>query len=357
MRTFLPIAAALVAVAPLAAQSSTTRVVPAEVATTNGSSSSPYFSGYGAGIAQQVIASWGFCKTNALINQVDLRPTLSTTAVPSRSFTNVKFYVGYALTTPDTMSTTFASNRGTVTKYLDAAYTLPAQLANSQPFNIPFKLSSPFVYLANKGDLLLEWEVPGTATKSNYFFDAHVATTSVGGVDVFGTAGGFSVPSSYSVDCPSPSTLVPGGSIVFQADAVPSNNGSLAFLGFSRTNYGPLTLPFDLTPLGAAGNWLNVSIDLTLPLPLSAAKNGYTGSVKLPIPADNTLPGLHVFMQGVFADAKANKFGLVFSQGVDMGLVSGKQVQQLVGTYDAKNTTGSLYSGQGTVVQLSGVFN
>ncbi|MEZ5989119.1 MAG: hypothetical protein R3F30_08350 [Planctomycetota bacterium] len=360
MRSVLAVAVALSAVLSSAgAQSTTSKVIPPEVATTDGNSSSPYFSGYGAGIAQQVVASWAVCKANALINQVDLRADgANTGALSSRTFTNLKFYVGYATTTPSTMSSTFASNRGAVTKYIDAAYTLPAQVANARPFNIPFKLTSPFVYLPVKGDLLIEWEVPGMYSKGQYFFDAHNLKTSSGTATPFGTAGTFSKTSSYGVQGPATDKLVPGGSIEFNAYGVPSNNGSVAFLGFSRSQFGPLSLPFDLTPLGAPKNFLNVGIDLVLPLPLTAGKIGvFNGSAIVPVPNDNTLPGLHVYMQGAFVDTQANNFGLVFSQGVDFGLVAGTQPQQLVGTHDTQNSTGSLSPGYAHVLQLVGVFN
>lgn len=360
MRSLLSLSVALVAtVVPLYAQSSATKVIPPEVATTDGNSSSPYFSGYGAGIAQQVIASWAVCHASALVNEVDLRADgANATALSARTFTNLKFYVGYAQTSPTTMSSTFSANRGAVTKYIDASYTLPAQVATARPFNIPFKLGSPFVFLPVKGDLLIEWEVPGMYSKGQYFFDAHNSKTSVGTADAFGTAGSFSKTSSYGVSGPAPDKLVPGGSIEFRAYGVPSNNGSLAFLGFSRTSFGPLGLPFDLTVLGASGNFLNVSVDLVLPLPLTAGKIGvFNGSSIVPVPADQGLAGLHVYMQGAFVDTQANNFGLVFSQGVDFGLVSGTQSQQLVGTHDSTLTTGSLSPGYAHVVQLVGVFN
>jgi len=200
--------------------------------------------------------------------------------------------------------------------------------------------------------------VPGQATqKQDYYYDSHRTTTSVGSADVFGKAGPFSVSSSYAVDCASTAKLVPGGSIGFTAKGVPSNNGSVAFLGFSRTNYGPLTLPFDLTPLGAPSNWLNVSVDLVVPLPLSASGSLYDGTTTIPVPQDSTLPGLHVYMQGAFVDTKANKFGLVFSEGVDMGLVSGTQYMQFVGSADSASSSGGMGVGEGCVLQLVGVFN
>ncbi|MEZ5989122.1 MAG: hypothetical protein R3F30_08365 [Planctomycetota bacterium] len=107
------LALALVA-APLAAQSSTLRIVPPEAAT-SGNSQMYYVSVYDAGRMQQVVAGSAFCKTTALIQEVDLRAD-GVNALPIRSFSNLKFYAGYAATTPTTMSSTFASNRGAVTK-------------------------------------------------------------------------------------------------------------------------------------------------------------------------------------------------------------------------------------------------
>jgi hypothetical protein len=335
------------------------KVIPSAAATQDGSTQTPYFSGYGAGIAQQIIDAAAVARGAAIINELALRADGSNlVVVPSRSFTQLKLSLGYTSLTPATMSSTFASNRtGQQTVMFSGAYNLPAQDAISRPFNIPWKFTTPFLYATANGNLLVEFEVPGPATKSNYFLDAHQDTTSGGTATPFGTAGSFFNPEVYRVSCADVSQLKPGGSAQLLIASFVSQYPAVAIWGFSNKQFGPLPLPFDLTVLGAPGNFLNVSMDLVLPMSLTMGSGGWEARSTLPIPSLSALRGLTIFAQGLFIDAKANTLGWVLSQGLAMTLERAGVESRLLGTYDSTQATGSLLPvGTGMVMQLTGVF-
>ncbi|MCB9919666.1 MAG: hypothetical protein H6832_14780 [Planctomycetes bacterium] len=323
----------------------------------DGSTSSPYFSGYGGGIAQQIINGSAFCRGTALLREVRLRADGSA-AVPSRSFTRVRLSVGSAAFDAANMSATFASNRkGTQTVVFDAAYSLPAQ-TTTRPFNIVFKFTSPYVYQRPAGDLLLEWYVPQAPVKSNYFFDAHAQQAgTTGSATPFGTAGKFASNDSYGVTS-DPGLLQPGGAATLIASGLKSAYPAISFWGFSNTMFGVIPLPFDLTPLQAPGNSLNVSIDLAFALPLVAQGATYGGESALPIPYVDALVGATIHAQALFVDPASNPRGWVLSQGVTMTIGRGGIECNHVGHYDYQSATGSISrTPYGLVTELYGVFN
>ncbi len=294
----------------------------------------------------------------AIIREIALRADgASLQSIPARKFSSLILSIGIAKTTPSTMSTTFAANRGsTMTVLFKGAYSLPAQNATTRPFNIVWKLSKPYQYLPKNGDLLLEWEVPITPTKSNYFLDCHKQTVATGAASVFGSGGSFSTPETYALSCPDVSQLKPGGSTQVHAGVFKVQRAAVLCYGFSKSKYGPLTLPLDLTALGAKGNYLNVSLDLLIPLPLTAGSGGFEGTQKLPIPNDKGLLGLALFAQGIFTDQKANTLGLVFSKGLQLDFARNVLFASLVGHYDYKQSSGWLQKGTGYVMQFDGIF-
>lgn len=333
-----------------------TKIIPS-AASSVGNSSSPYFSGYGGGIAQQIVNGSSLCNNTSILREVRLRED-GTAAVPSRSFQRVRLSVGAAASDAAGMTATFASNRkGTQTVVFDAAYTLPAQ-TTTRPFNIVFKFSTPYLYQRSAGDLLLEWYVPQAPAKSNYFFDAHSQTAGAPGVVVpFGSGGRFASNDAYAVNGDVPS-LQPGGAATFLATGLSKAYPAVCLWGFSRTNFGALTLPFDLTPLGAPGNWLNVSIDLTVALPLSAQGSTFGGASSLPIPFLDSLVGATIYGQALFVDAPSNAQGWVLSQGVSFKVGQAGIDSNHVGHYDFNSPTGSISrTPYGLVIEFDGIFN
>ena len=338
-------------------QAQISRKLPAS-AGSSGNSQTPFFSGYGAGRLQQVVAGKAFCRSTAALREVRLRAS-GGNAIAGRSFSTLKFWLGYAKTTPTTISPTFANNRGAQTLVFNGKYSLPAQAANARPFNIVWKLTSPWLYQLNKGDLLLEWEVPGTPSKANYFFDAHQQKTSNGVALTFGKAGPFKTPERYKVTSDDLTKLRPGGAAILYVGPMTKSRPAIAIWGFSRTKYGALTLPFHLAPLGAKDNYLHISIDIAVGLPLKQGSSGWEGRSTLPIPAIPVLGGKSVYAQALFADAPSNAFGWVWSSAVDMQLGGIVPIEtNHVGHWDPNAARAGFVSRTpiGVVVELFGVF-
>ena len=340
------------------AMAQTKRVIPASVANVDGNSSTPYFSGYGAGRVQQVIIANRLAKNIAIIRELALRGDGSPmTAQPGRSFTNTKFWMGYTTVTPSSMSSNFAKNRTSkLTLMFTGNLNLPALNTTSRPFNIVWKLPAPWTFMPKTGNLLLEWEVPGQATKSRYFLDAHVGKSTAGSCSTFGSKGSFAKPENYTVTCPSPQAMNPGGKLEFMTASFSKQYPAIVAWGFSNKQFGPIKLPFDLKTLGAPGNFLNVSIDLAFPLIMRIGRGGFEARAALPIPNDPIVRGLTLYTQGIFVDTAANQLGLVFSEGLAMTISSGP-FGQLLGHWDSNSATGSMSRNTGLVVQFDGIFN
>ena len=88
---------------------------------------------------------------------------------------------------------------------------------------------------------------------------------------------------------------------------------TLVFVGSSNTSSGGIPLPLDLTPLGAAGCQLLVSINQIV---LATATNaGGDLALALPIPSSTSLDGAPVYLQAFCFDPSVNALGFVASDG------------------------------------------
>lgn len=89
-------------------------------------------------------------------------------------------------------------------------------------------------------------------------------------------------------------------------------NVAVAILGASRTNFGNLVLPFDLSSLGMGGCQLWASAEVTLPL----TRSGSRAPLSLTIPPDANLAGQSFYCQGLVSDPLANVGGIAWSNGI-----------------------------------------
>lgn len=319
----------------------------------------PYVTAYGAGRLQQVIAGASIANTTAILREIRLRAD-SPRALRSRTLTNLNVWIGVAKTTPTTLNANFAANRGTRTLVFNGRYSLPAQSSGKKPFNLVWKLTTPYLYSRSSGDLLLEWEAPGQSTPADYFLDAQQQgpTGRGGSCTEFGRAGQFRVPEVYRTRCEDPGQLAIGGNATLFAGPFTTARPALAIWGFSKTSYGPIRLPFDLGALGAPNNFLHVSIDLALPMPMRAVRNACEARSSLPIPRDLGLAGQTLYAQAMFRDAATNRFGWVTSAGVSLTLERATPIEaNHVGSRDANAKEGLVGSTPSAVVmQLVGAF-
>ena len=126
-----------------------------------------------------------------------------------------------------------------------------------------------------------------------------------------GCAGTLGVPALAPQGNSLPKT---GGTFEVALSNLPANQRAFLILGLSNTMWITTTLPMSLTPFGAPGCNLLVSGDFASPVLNTTG----TATLGIPIPADPSLVGLHVYFQGYVEDPGANAFGVAVSGGLDI---------------------------------------
>jgi hypothetical protein len=95
---------------------------------------------------------------------------------------------------------------------------------------------------------------------------------------------------------------------------------ALTLLGLSDAFWNGVTLPFDLTPVGASGCRLLASIDMQLPVVLTDASGEAT--IALSVPNDPALVDQALYFQTITFDSRANALGLTLTAGQAVVLLS-----------------------------------
>ncbi|MBL8898716.1 MAG: hypothetical protein JNM84_13850 [Planctomycetes bacterium] len=106
-----------------------------------------------------------------------------------------------------------------------------------------------------------------------------------------------------------------GGASQLLLSSAPQSRPFALILGFSKTSYGPLSLPFDLGLVGAPSCALRTSIDVAL--------NGWTDAqgqagYAFACPVDPLLVGAHLYAQALCLDPLANALGAITSNALDI---------------------------------------
>jgi hypothetical protein len=112
----------------------------------------------------------------------------------------------------------------------------------------------------------------------------------------------------------------PGLPMSFSGGSSGAIQGSFLLFGVDKTRFGTIPLPLKLDTLGGPGCWLEVSILLVLP---GDKPSGTFSTQVWTLPKDPTLVGIDLYGQWLLLDPKANRLGLVFSQGLRARIVSG----------------------------------
>ncbi|PIE23111.1 MAG: hypothetical protein CSA62_08710 [Planctomycetota bacterium] len=107
----------------------------------------------------------------------------------------------------------------------------------------------------------------------------------------------------------------PGGRYNIDIRSSSVNAPVILTLGFSKKNFGPLTLPFDLTPLGGTGCSVLCSAEFTLS---SVVNSKFTASFPLQLPNNSSLVGQRYFHQGWLLAPAANRLGMAFSNAAEV---------------------------------------
>ncbi|MEM7205378.1 MAG: kelch repeat-containing protein [Planctomycetota bacterium] len=100
-----------------------------------------------------------------------------------------------------------------------------------------------------------------------------------------------------------------GGTLQGTLTNLPPGNATSVVTGGSLTQWGAISLPFDLTLVGMTGCTLYTGGEAILPV----ANPAGLASFSIPIPADPALVGRSFYNQGLVVDPSANPLGLITS--------------------------------------------
>lgn len=108
-------------------------------------------------------------------------------------------------------------------------------------------------------------------------------------------------------------TPVHRGRLLYGALGAPHDQHTAWLLaGFSNLEWGPSSLPYDLSVFGLPGCTAYTSADVAIPLSTVSG----TAVWNIQIPHDPVVLGLSLFTQGFVPDTAANAFGAVVSNAV-----------------------------------------
>jgi len=346
------------------ATAQTKLVVPRVAAVLDGNSQSnwPFLFRTDAARMQQVIDGNEIAKTSARITELSYRRDATNRQGYSAAAVRLVVQIGHAARGPATMSTTFATNRaGAMTTVFNGTYNLPAQPPVSggvAPFNLTFKLGTPFFYQRASGSLLIEVSMVNAILA--YQVDAHR-----GGADgfshSFGHSGSMRGNTSHSFWADHPEQIKPGGTLTLEVDNLLLAAPALLLLGSSNQRLGLLPLPLDLTALGAPGNSLYVTPDNSVPFSISANHGVWGAKLTTSVPNIAALAGVTHFAQPLYLDPQSNALGLVTGNAISFTFGGRPATMNTVGSRTNNAATGVFVFGTngqgGPVIQLGGSFN
>ena len=312
---------------------------------------------FGSSTRAQLLVEGGlFCKSSALLREVAFRRDSGTRNYPRYTIQQLEVNVGVSTRNSRTLSRTFASNwlqpPATVFK---GKYSLPASLGGVRlhPFNFRIRFTRLVPYLRRNGELLIELSHSGGLSYLDHILDS-VRESSQARLLPFGKSGKFaSGEESRLGGLTSWPTI---GSIV-QIGVIPELNSpypTLLFMGASNRQYRTMRLPFDLRPLGAAGNQLYISLDVAAPLILTRLPDDFGGNARIAIPPMSGLSQASLYFQAIHLDRGANALGLVFSAALELQLEKWAPFASLLGSRG--RTTGIRYF-LIPITELTGHFN
>jgi hypothetical protein len=253
--------------------------------------------------------------------------TSSGTAYVAHSVT-VDAFMSTAVTTAATMSTTFDSNHGAnkVQVITNRTYNHPA----SNPVNLPgdwvldYPLDTPFAF-PGSGSLCWEAQVTSRVPTNSITHDAIggsanpplQAQRALTGCISTGRTAAISATGGSTMNWPSGT-----GTLTVTGSQLVANGAIVNVLGFDRTNFGAVPLPFllpgsDTAPSGACYLYTDLWV-----VGAGAATASGTSTYSLPVPATNDLHGLVTFSQIFGLDAPANPLGITSSNLVIHQFVS-----------------------------------
>jgi hypothetical protein len=127
-----------------------------------------------------------------------------------------------------------------------------------------------------------------------------------------GCRGSAGIPTLFNVGLP-----VLGQSFSVNVTATPANGLALLLTGFSKTQWGAINLPFDLSGVGAPGCSVLASGDVIDAVATNALG---IGTWQFSVPNSASLCGGSVFHQYLVADSTANNLGFTTTSAAESKL-------------------------------------
>ncbi len=222
----------------------------------------------------------------------------------------------------------FTTNTGAdvQTVFARRIVSLPALTSGTtpNPFHCTIPFDAAFPFDPARGPLLLDFLVHGQPPGA-YTLDATYVCDSP--TEFYGPPG--CGPQSGPVLSAVAATrqVMWGETLVLQVrDARPFALSGLFLGSIEQGQWGGLTLPFELSPVGAPGCWL--SIDVLASVYRTADITG-SASFTFGLPARPQLLGSYLRFQGLAGEASANALGIITSQGAKVRVCGWERVARV----------------------------
>ncbi|PIE22932.1 MAG: hypothetical protein CSA62_10170 [Planctomycetota bacterium] len=248
-------------------------------------------------------------------------------SVYSTAKRNVEMHMGYSKHEPATMPARFSEIPSSpLTLGFKGTIALPSStppISGLPQFAVKIKLNKPFVFLAKKGNLVIDMKVSASFA-SDWNIDCLLSQSSWqnGSSALLGKSCSGTGNKTPQLIVDSLHLLAPGREARIVLVNAPDKSKGTAieqlafnFLGISNTSWGSMKLPYAL-PTGCS---LYTSMDLLQAIKLEApVNNARSASFYWKLPADPRLNGKELFTQSLLVDLGANSMGLLLTHALKL---------------------------------------
>ena len=291
-------------------------VVPAAYAKTEAKSRNTYPFSYDEARTQMIYDGKKLGFSRGVITEVAFRRDGTYGGIFKAKKLPLQVWISRSPHTDKSASVCFAQNRGPKPQLVFSGKLslpqAPAPATPPAPFKVVIPFSKPWIHLG--GNICLEFASPGPKLYGKWMTDTYYnAEGGSGTKQKFGLA---CVPASGRtprMNIPSYRLLL-GKTTSLSLYAYRNSAPCFAFLGISKTSWGGVALPFDLTPFGAKG--CKIYTDGAVVLTATSHPTYASGTAKFCffVPNDPSYLGKKIYTQGFVVDPQANALGLLSSE-------------------------------------------
>ena len=296
-------------------------VVPANYAKVEGKSRNNYPFAFDQQRTQMIYDGKKLGFKMGAITEVAFRRDGTYTKIFNAKKLPLKVWISKSPHTDKSASVCFAQNRGPNPKLVfNGTLNLPQSAAPPSapaPFSIVIPFSPPWIYTG--GNICLEMVSPDPKRTDTWMTDCF-----------YNPEGGSGTKLKYGQACAPVGTgrtpklsvytfrLLIGKTAYVTLYAYRNSVPCFMFLGTSKTAWGTIKLPFDLTPLGATGCKIFTRADVILTATSHPSYSSGSTYFCFFVPDNSSFIGAHLYTQGFVIDPKANPMGLLSTEGYDI---------------------------------------